>query len=42
MRRIYEETNRVTAFLGHAEDAHLVESLFAELHYRKKGLGYSF
>jgi hypothetical protein len=42
MRRIYKGAKRVTAFLGHTEDAHLVESLFAELHFRKKGLRYSF
>jgi hypothetical protein len=42
MRRIYKGAKRVTAFLGDSEDAHLVESLFAELHFRKKGLKYSF
>ncbi|PMD12162.1 HET-domain-containing protein, partial [Hyaloscypha hepaticicola] len=42
MRRIYKGAKRVTAFLGHAQDAHLVESLFAEFHFRKKGLRYSF
>jgi hypothetical protein len=41
MRQIYSRASLVTAWLGHSSDAHLVQSLIAELHYAKEGLGSS-
>jgi hypothetical protein len=41
MEDIYKEATRVIAFLGHSVNAHLVQSLFAELHFKMEGLGMS-
>jgi hypothetical protein len=41
MGQIYKEAVRVTAFLGDSENAHLVQLLFAQLHFMKQGLGLS-
>lgn len=39
MGQIYKEASRVIAYLGTSEDAHLVQLLFADLHFMKQGLG---
>lgn len=41
MADIYKGAERVSAYLGQAADAHLVQSLFAELHFKMEGLGYT-
>jgi hypothetical protein len=41
MEDIYKGATRVIAFLGHSTNAHLVQSLFAKLHFKKEGLGMS-
>jgi hypothetical protein len=41
MEHIYKEVVRVTAYLGEATDAHLVQSLLAKLYFQMKGLGIS-
>jgi hypothetical protein len=37
MADIYKNATRVTAFLGQAANANLVQSLFAELHFKMEG-----
>jgi hypothetical protein len=41
MEHIYKEAVRVTAFLGESAHAHLVQALFAELHFKMEGLEFS-
>jgi hypothetical protein len=41
MANIYKGAKRVSAYLGQAADAHLVQSLFAELHFKMEGLGHT-
>jgi Heterokaryon incompatibility protein (HET) len=41
MADIYKSARRVTAFLERVDNAHLVQSLFTELHFKMEGLGYS-
>ncbi|KAK3316846.1 heterokaryon incompatibility protein-domain-containing protein, partial [Apodospora peruviana] len=41
MKELYASADRVVAWLGHSESAHLVQSFFGELQYQQEGLGFT-